>query len=288
MDGYRFPPWIDRTRPFAGALLAIVPVYIVFLAYYWGSPQTTDVGYSPVQPLPYSHAMHAGQLGMDCRYCHNTVEWSAFAAVPPTATCLNCHATIAPDSAKLLLIRQSAADGDPVHWVKVHDLPDYVYFDHSATCLAEWDAFPATGGSTRWSRLPKFTRSAWAGAWSATAIPNRNSARRNSSPKWTGFPTKIPKSWAKNCAGKQHQSIDGLLDMSSLEKTDNPTPSPLLAKPGRAYNTPEFRPRLEAEFPAKDDPAGISRRRWLQLMGASFVLAGAASCRWEKREMLAL
>ncbi|MGA2795966.1 MAG: cytochrome c3 family protein [Thermoguttaceae bacterium] len=132
MDGYRFPPWIDRTRPFAGALLAIVPVYVIFLAYYWGSPQTTDVGYSPVQPLPYSHAVHAGQLGMDCRYCHNTVEWSAFAAVPPTATCLNCHATIAADSVKLLLIRQSAADGDPVHWVKVHDLPDYVYFDHSA------------------------------------------------------------------------------------------------------------------------------------------------------------
>ncbi len=132
MDGYRFPPWIDRTRPFAGALLAIVPVYVIFLAYYWGSPQTINVGYSPVQPLPYSHAMHAGQLGVDCRYCHNTVEWAAFAAVPPTATCLNCHATIAADSAKLLLIRQSAADGDPVRWVKVHDLPDYVYFDHSA------------------------------------------------------------------------------------------------------------------------------------------------------------
>ncbi len=132
MDGFRFPPWIDRTRPLAGASLAIVPVYILFLAYYWGSPQTTDVGYSPVQPLPYSHAMHAGQLGIDCRYCHNTVEWSAFAAVPPTATCLNCHATITPDSAKLLPIRQSAADGNPVHWVKVHDLPDYVYFDHSA------------------------------------------------------------------------------------------------------------------------------------------------------------
>jgi hypothetical protein len=132
MDQFRFPPWIDRTRPFAGALLAIAPVYVIFLAYFWGSPQTTDVGYSPVQPLPYSHAMHVGQLGMDCRYCHNTVEWSAFAAVPPTATCLNCHATITPDSAKLLPIRLSAASSDPLRWVKVHDLPDYVYFDHSA------------------------------------------------------------------------------------------------------------------------------------------------------------
>jgi menaquinone reductase, multiheme cytochrome c subunit len=132
MGRFHFSPWIDRTRPLAGALLAIVPVYVIWLVYYWGSPQTTDVGYSPVQPVPYSHAMHAGQLGIDCRYCHNTVEWAAFAAAPPTATCLNCHATIAPDSVKLLVIRESAASGDPVHWVKVHDLPDYVYFDHSA------------------------------------------------------------------------------------------------------------------------------------------------------------
>jgi menaquinone reductase, multiheme cytochrome c subunit len=132
MDGFHFPPWIDRTRPLAGALLAIVPVYAVFLAYYWGSPQTTDVGYSPVQPVPYSHAMHAGDLGIDCRYCHNTVERSALAAIPPTATCLNCHATITLTSAKILLVNESAASGDPIHWVKVHDLPDYVYFDHSA------------------------------------------------------------------------------------------------------------------------------------------------------------
>jgi hypothetical protein len=132
MGRYRFPEWIDRTRPLAGALLMIVPVYVVGLTYYWGSPQTTDVGYSPVQPVAYSHAMHAGQLGVDCRYCHNTVERSALAALPPTATCQNCHATIMTESAKLLPVRESAAGGGPVRWVKVHDLPDYVYFDHSA------------------------------------------------------------------------------------------------------------------------------------------------------------
>ncbi|HEY4761944.1 MAG TPA: cytochrome c3 family protein [Thermoguttaceae bacterium] len=132
MSVYRFPPWIDRIRPLAGAVLVIVPVYAIGLIYYAGSPQTTDVGYSPQQPVPYSHAMHAGELGIDCRYCHNTVEHAAFAAIPPTATCLNCHATITPDSAKLLAIRESAATGNPVRWVKVHDLPDYVYFNHSA------------------------------------------------------------------------------------------------------------------------------------------------------------
>jgi hypothetical protein len=69
---------------------------------------------------------------MDCRYCHTTVENAAFAAVPPTSVCMNCHATIAADSDKLSAVRESAATGRPIPWVKVHDLPDYSYFDHSA------------------------------------------------------------------------------------------------------------------------------------------------------------
>ncbi len=132
MRGPLLPPWIDRARPLAGVLLALGPVYLIFVVYYGGSPRTLAVGYQPRQPLPYSHALHAGQLGIDCRYCHNTVERAAEAAVPPTATCMNCHATVATDSAKLLLIRQSDAGGEPIHWQRVHDLPDYVYFNHSA------------------------------------------------------------------------------------------------------------------------------------------------------------
>jgi hypothetical protein len=97
------------------------------------------VGYSPEQPVPFSHQVHAGQMGLDCRYCHTTVERAAFAAVPPTAVCMNCHRTITRDgnnlvrqSAAVELLRQSVETGDPVRWVRVHDLPDYVYFDHSA------------------------------------------------------------------------------------------------------------------------------------------------------------
>lgn len=127
-----FPRWIDRLRPLAGVALAIVPAYLIFIAYYAGSPTTLDVGYSPDQPVPYSHAQHVGDLGIDCRYCHNTVESAAFAAVPPTQVCMNCHTRIAVNSAKLLLVRESAASDLPIRWVKVHDLPDYVYFDHSA------------------------------------------------------------------------------------------------------------------------------------------------------------
>ncbi len=99
----------------------------------WGSPRrATDVGYAPEQPVPYSHALHAGQLGIDCRYCHNTVETAAHAAVPPTQTCMNCHAAIRKESEKLIPVRASYATGMPIPWVRVHDLPDYVYFNHSA------------------------------------------------------------------------------------------------------------------------------------------------------------
>ncbi len=132
MSGLLFPQWIDRLRPMAGIALLAVPAYLVGVVYYGGSPKTTDVGYAPTQPVPFSHALHAGQLGMDCRYCHTTVEQAAHAAVPPTATCMNCHTQIAPNSTLLLPIRESYASGNPVPWVRVHDLPDYVYFNHSA------------------------------------------------------------------------------------------------------------------------------------------------------------
>ena len=94
-------------------------------------PQTTDVGYAPVQPVPFSHALHAGKLGMDCRYCHNTVEEAAFAAIPATATCMNCHTNILPDSPRLAKVRESFSTGKPMDWVKIHDLPDFVTFNHS-------------------------------------------------------------------------------------------------------------------------------------------------------------
>lgn len=132
MDEFRFPAWLDRVRPLAALVLLSAPLYGLGVLYYGGSPQTTDVGYAPVQPVPYSHALHAGDLGIDCRYCHTVTDSAAHLAIPPTATCLNCHAQIATQSKNLLPVQESAASGLPVRWVRVHDLPDYVYFDHSA------------------------------------------------------------------------------------------------------------------------------------------------------------
>jgi hypothetical protein len=110
----------------------IAPIYIVGMLYYATPPLTSSKGYSPVQPVPFSHAVHVGQLAMDCRYCHTTVEHAAFAAVPPTATCMNCHTLIAPQSNKLIPVVESWATGDPIPWVKIHDVPNFVYFNHSA------------------------------------------------------------------------------------------------------------------------------------------------------------
>ncbi len=127
-----FPKWINALRPGIAVALLGGPAYALALAYYALWPATREVGYQPEQPVPYSHALHAGEMGMDCRYCHTTVEETGHAAVPPTDTCLNCHELVRQDSEKLIPVHESRATGMPVEWVRVHDLPDFVYFNHSA------------------------------------------------------------------------------------------------------------------------------------------------------------
>ena len=111
---------------------------LVFFVWYYFSPWNTDVGYAPEQPIPYSHKLHAGLLGMDCRYCHQNVERGPHATVPSTQTCINCHSLIKTDSEVLQpvvatnLALAAGTTADPIRWVKVHMLPDYAYFDHSA------------------------------------------------------------------------------------------------------------------------------------------------------------
>ena len=98
---------------------------------YYMTPKYTRVGYAPVQPVPYSHALHAGQLGIDCRYCHSYVEKSGFANLPTAQTCMNCHNQVKTNSPLLAVVRQSYQTGQPVPWVQVHQVPDFVYFNHA-------------------------------------------------------------------------------------------------------------------------------------------------------------
>jgi hypothetical protein len=131
-----FPKWTNDTPRIAAVGTAVLGAFVVFAFYWWASPKNTDVGYKPKQPVEYSHALHAGkadgQLGMDCRYCHAYVERGAHASIPPTHTCMNCHKQVKTDSPKLQLVRDSYASDKSIEWVKIHKLPDYAYFDHSA------------------------------------------------------------------------------------------------------------------------------------------------------------
>ena len=115
-----------------GGLVAPLGLVVVIASInYWASPAFTDAGYQPEQPVEFSHKLHAGELGMDCRYCHNTVERGASAAVPPTQTCMNCHSFVKLESEKLAVVRNSWEEELPIPWTRVHMLPDYSYFDHS-------------------------------------------------------------------------------------------------------------------------------------------------------------
>jgi Cytochrome c7 and related cytochrome c len=105
------------------------------------------------QPLQFSHMHHVTDDGIDCRYCHTSVETSAFAGIPPTKTCMNCHSVLFANAAFLEPVRASFRDNRPLHWIRVHDLPDFVYFNHSIhikkgvgceTCHGRVDQMPLT------------------------------------------------------------------------------------------------------------------------------------------------
>jgi hypothetical protein len=95
------------------------------------SSYVTDEGIAKNQPVPFSHEHHVSGLGIDCRYCHTSVEKSAFAGIPPTKTCMTCHSQIWTNAAMLQPVRDSWLSGQPIRWTRVNDLPDYVYFNHS-------------------------------------------------------------------------------------------------------------------------------------------------------------
>lgn len=127
-----FPKWTNRIPTLAAIGGVVGLVSAVGFIWYYFSPEYTDVGYRPVQPVAYSHKVHAGDLGIDCRYCHTGVEHQAHANVPPTRTCMNCHTMVKTESEKLAPVRNSFTSGQPLEWVRVHNVPDFAYFNHSA------------------------------------------------------------------------------------------------------------------------------------------------------------
>jgi len=131
----------------AVALIAAASYFIV------ESPYETRQGVPREQPIPFSHEHHAGDLGIDCRYCHTTVESSSFANIPATKICMNCHSQMWAVTPILEPLRDSYRTGRSIAWTRVHDLPDFVYFNHSihvrngigcSTCHGRVDKMPIT------------------------------------------------------------------------------------------------------------------------------------------------
>jgi hypothetical protein len=115
-------------------LVATGLVVLCLLLLIWGIPwitYNTQVTLTPTQPVPFSHKHHVSGLGIDCRYCHDSVEIASNAGMPPTQTCMTCHSQIWTNAQILQPVRTSLASGVPLKWQSVYTLPDYVYFDHS-------------------------------------------------------------------------------------------------------------------------------------------------------------
>ncbi len=135
-----------------GLVILIVGGFWGWTAVYW-SPYVTLAKVPMEQPVPFSHKHHVGGLGIDCRYCHTSVEESSTAGIPPTETCMTCHSQLYTDAAMLAPVRQSLAQHERLRWNRVHDLPDFVFFNHSihinkgigcSTCHGRVDRMPLT------------------------------------------------------------------------------------------------------------------------------------------------
>ncbi|HEX4132710.1 MAG TPA: cytochrome c3 family protein [Pirellulales bacterium] len=142
---------IARVTIIGGILLAIGTLWTALL--FTRSSYGTDAGVVRVQPVPFSHEHHVGVLAIDCRYCHTSVEHAAFAGFPETKTCMNCHSQMWVGSSMLEPVRASFRDKKSLHWNRVHNLPGFVYFDHSihvhkgvgcSTCHGRIDEMPFT------------------------------------------------------------------------------------------------------------------------------------------------
>lgn len=127
-----FRPGANTIATLMMAAVGAAPVLAVGLSYeVMRSPYVTNQNITRNQPVPFSHEHHVSGLGLDCRYCHTSVEKARFAGIPPTETCMTCHSQVWTNAQLLAPVRESLARNKPMAWTRVHRLPDYVYFDHS-------------------------------------------------------------------------------------------------------------------------------------------------------------
>lgn len=146
-----------RANIYSRVIIAVIIILVCGVGWatseiFW-SPYTTYFGIPLNQPVPFSHKHHVAEDGIDCRYCHSSVEKAAFAGMPSSQTCMNCHSQIFSDAPMLAPVRKSLSTNTPLEWNRVNDLPDFVYFNHSihvakgigcSTCHGRIDQMPIT------------------------------------------------------------------------------------------------------------------------------------------------
>jgi len=148
---------VFRRRAELGVKLAFLALALAFATtlalFVWRARSYEPIGEPVAQPIPFSHKHHVGDDGIDCRYCHTTVEKSAFAGLPSSGICMSCHSQLYTDQSVLAALRESVASGKPIAWRRVHQLPDFVFFDHSVhvsngvaciECHGRMDQMPLT------------------------------------------------------------------------------------------------------------------------------------------------
>jgi hypothetical protein len=122
---------LDYTLKIRIPLILFVAAVSFVLTFYISRPERDGVGYAPVQPIKYSHKLHAGELKIDCQYCHTGVTKGRHALVPSTNICMNCHTLAVKDKPEIIKLTQYYNGNKPIPWKRIHKVPEYAYFDHS-------------------------------------------------------------------------------------------------------------------------------------------------------------
>lgn len=123
--------WVKLKSSRAKTILPLILLgLLAFGGFYFWYRLGDNRGYAPEQPIPFSHERHAGQLKIDCQYCHSAVDKSRHATIPSMNVCMNCHSVVRPDSPHIQKMKTLVEQGDSLEWIKVHDMPDFVFFSH--------------------------------------------------------------------------------------------------------------------------------------------------------------
>ncbi len=148
---------MEPMRPARARTRSLLPAWAALsLLLSLSACEPTNQGYAPEQPVKYSHAVHAGGLRIPCQYCHYAAERGRHAGIPPAATCMNCHKQVLPDHPEIQKVKASLESGQPIEWVRIHQLPDHAYFDHRAHVRAGLACQACHGPVEQMGRVEQF------------------------------------------------------------------------------------------------------------------------------------